>query len=507
MRRQTKLSLSILLLLHVDGFITVLPLARSRLTVQSYANTDDITKLSDADDAPKGIDQSMVAATSASTLRSISGDSPILQSWCEEATEWEIPQFLDDEKDMLSDVETEAFEEEDEDMLLWKTLPYTNEMVEELWKKGAHSSTTDISKKDALCVIDEAFDTTAISKKRRNTRHKHLFRYSPDISVACWLATVEPTELLRSCGYTLGEIERLSIEYPKVLSMNAKDLVAPKLRFLVNVLGGGNGDIGNGLTLESEQQSAQSSEGQKAFIPHNLIVSDHVRRDLPTAAFFSARLETSVAPRHAYLAFHRSTLPYGKELLERGDDNETMPLLRQFLSVCTETPEAFASLCNEWQHSNVAKRPTDMVTVKTHTAESVEAMDNIFCDGLSPFARNEATPDLEVLDERCTPADIVSLLLDHGANYAEHDDWGSTVLHWAAGTGNIDGTKAIIQRLEMDEVAMGGDVKDVLWSTCASCSITKDGATPLHWSAAGVNRTQFGCGGERSVLILKNLVL
>jgi ankyrin repeat protein len=92
------------------------------------------------------------------------------------------------------------------------------------------------------------------------------------------------------------------------------------------------------------------------------------------------------------------------------------------------------------------------------------------------------------------------LLLDHGSNYAEHDQWGSTVLHWSAGTGNLDAMKVLIKKLEQDEEAFGGDKRDVLWSTCASCSITRDGATPLHWAACGVSNTQFGCGGHYDVV-------
>lgn len=132
-----------------------------------------------------------------------------------------------------------------------------------------------------------------------------------------------------------------------------------------------------------------------------------------------------------------------------------------------------------------------------HTAESVVAMDGVFCDGIGKFARNEDTPDLQALG--CIPAQMVSILLDHGSNYAEHDDWGSTVLHWAAGTGNLEGIKVLVEKLEQDEKDMDGDVRDVLWSTCASCFTTKDQATPLHWASAGVDHARFGSGGHAEV--------
>ena len=153
----------------------------------------------------------------------------------------------------------------------------------------------------------------------------------------------------------------------------------------------------------------------------------------------------------------------------------------------------FAHLCNQWQSKNVANRPANGLA-KIHTAETILSMDNAFSDGLVIFSRNEVTSDIQTLG--CTPAEMVSILLDHGANYAEHDDWGSTALHWAAGTGNLNGVKTLVKKLEQDEKDMDGDVRDVLWSICASCFSTKDLATPFHWAAAGVNHTHFGCGGK-----------
>jgi hypothetical protein len=151
-------------------------------------------------------------------------------------------------------------------------------------------------------------------------------------------------------------------------------------------------------------------------------------------------------------------------------------------------------LCQKWEAENISNRSAK--ATKIHSADSVTAMDNIFADGIVPFARNQVTLDLEMLGKKCTPSDAFALLLDHGSNYAEHDDWGSTILHWTAGTGNLDAMKLLIERLEQDEKDFGGDARDVLWSTCASCSMTRDGATPLHWAACGVSNTKFGCGGK-----------
>lgn len=441
----------------------------------------------------------MVAAASASTLCLISGDDPVLKSWCEDSMKSEIPQFMEGE----NEIETTTDDEENDDIeLVWQgQLPYTEEMVRQLEIDDAQFDDAG-AKEEELCVIDEAFDihestsatdTAVASRKRvvRPKKRKHLFRYSPDISVACWLATVEPKELLLTSGYSMDDIDRMSKDFPKLLSLDAKNLVAPKLRFLVNVLGGGSGDIGNGVTSDVPQ----GSEGD-AFIPHNLRVSEFARYNVPTHAFFGPRLETTIAPRHAYLSFHRDTLPFGKELLELSTGKT--PLLSEFLDACTRSPAEFASFCQKWETENIANRSANP-SLTAHTAETVRAIDNVFSDGLAPFARNQITVDLGKLDKSCTPADMVALLLDHGANYAEHDDWGSTVLHWAAGTGNVKAMEVLIEKLEEDEEAFGGDVRDVLWSTCASCSITRDGATPLHWAACGVSNTQFGCGGHADV--------
>ncbi|KAL3791595.1 hypothetical protein HJC23_012185 [Cyclotella cryptica] len=489
----------LVLLVKVHGFNVFTPRQHNKFT--SYTTSRTVYAAAPEKDGVE-LDGSsaMVAAASASTLCLISGDDPVLKSWCEDSMKSEIPQFMEDETEIEA---TTDGEENDDFELAWQDqLPYNDEMVRQLEIDQAQLDDAGVEEEEDLCVIDESFDihestsstdTAVASRKRvlRPKKRKHLFRYSADISVACWLATVEPTELLLSSGYSADDIDRMSKEYPNLLSLDAKNMIAPKLRFLVNVLGGGSGDIGNGLTSDVPQGSEDD-----VFIPHNLHVSSFARYNVPTRAFFDPRLETTIAPRHAYLSFHRDTLPFGKELLELSTD-ET-PILSDFLDTCTRSAAEFASLCQKWESENIANRSSSP-PLKAHTAESVKAMDNVFSDGLAPFARNQITADLDTLDKCCTPADMVAILLDHGANYAEHDDWGSTVLHWAAGTGNIKAMETLIEKLEQDEEAFGGDVRDVLWSTCASCSITRDGATPLHWAACGVSNTQFGCGGHADV--------
>ena len=423
------------------------------------------------------VDPSVVAAASVSSLCSISGDDPVLKSWCEDALQSEIPQLFEGESELETLEHNEICEEDD---FVWKDVQYTEEMI-----SGLESNTGDKDEEEESCVIQEAHKPgNAVDPPKIRVLHpkrrRHLFRYSPDISVSCWLSTVEPKELLLSAGYSEDDIHRMSEEYNKLLTCSPKDIIAPRLRFLVNVLGGGTGDIGNGVTLDNQDE--------ENFIPHNLQVSEFARHNIPTAAFFKPRLETTLAPRHGYLACHGDSLPFGEELLELG-------LLNEFLDACTKSPAEFAGMCQQWETRNVANRDKDGPN-KVHSVESVIAMDNIFTDGIAPFARNQQTPDIQKLGKSCTPAEIFALLINHGSNYAEHDDGGSTILHWTAGTNKLEAMKVLIRQLEKDEEAFGGDTRDVLWSTCASCSITRDGATPLHWAACGVSNTKFGCGGK-----------
>ena len=473
----------------IQGFKPLTTALHHRSKVASHFFTHHATHLND-----NGGDTSMVAAASAASLCSISGNDSILKSWCDETMTYDIPHFSEGEAEDEALVGEESAEEE----LIWKDVP-TEEIVSQIENRN-----DDVSGDEDLCLIDEAFDigklatrAEAISRKKtfRPTRRKHLFRYSPDISVSCWLSTVKPKELLLSAGYSIEDIERMSNEYPKILASSSKDMIAPKLRFLVSVLGAGTGDIGKGIALVETDD--------EYFVPHNLQVSEFARKNLPTFAFFNPRLETALAPRHAYLAFHGDTLPFGNELLEPStaevcDSSCRKLLVDEFLEACTKSPAEFAALCQKWESMNISNRSTDG-SIKVHTADTVTAMDSIFNAGIAPFARNHIIPDLTKLGKPCTPAEAFEILLQHGANYAEHDDWGSTILHWTAGTGNIEAIKVLVDKLEQDEKAFDGDPRDVLWSRCASCSITRDGATPLHWAACGVSSNHFGCGGHEEV--------
>lgn len=83
-------------------------------------------------------------------------------------------------------------------------------------------------------------------------------------------------------------------------------------------------------------------------------------------------------------------------------------------------------------------------------------------------------------------ADVVALLIQHGANPRARDNRGATLLHWACGTGHWEAVRYLLPYHSV-------------WTKA-----TRDGATPLHWAAAGTSAREFGVGGH--VEICQNLL-
>lgn len=334
--------------------------------------------------------------------------------------------------------------------------------------------------------------TTTTSNRRQNSHqlyaksYKHLFRHYDDISMDCWLRCAEPYEFLKSCGYNDKEILDLSKEMPTLLEKNVYDHIAPHMRFLVHSMGGGIGDLqwttsemiptdinlkmvedeDEECTVHEEKEQTEETETEET---HQLIVSDQTKKVLP-ALFFNLRLETTLGPRHAYLTWQQNTLPSGSTLLDDKDK------LYGFLETCKSTKlDSFVELCNDWE--------TDIN--KKHTKEDIQAFIDAFHQGLVPACRNALHTKTS-----CLPGIMVQLLLQHGANHLEDDHYGASLLHWAAGTGNQFGVQALLNASKHD----GYSIPD----TILNDHVAKDGATPLHWAAAGVSPTGvFGTGGKK----------
>eukprot|EP00540_Astrosyne_radiata_P020550 CAMPEP_0116858562 /NCGR_PEP_ID=MMETSP0418-20121206/21255_1 /TAXON_ID=1158023 /ORGANISM="Astrosyne radiata, Strain 13vi08-1A" /LENGTH=332 /DNA_ID=CAMNT_0004492525 /DNA_START=14 /DNA_END=1012 /DNA_ORIENTATION=+ len=155
---------------------------------------------------------------------------------------------------------------------------------------------------------------------------------------------------------------------------------------------------------------------------------------------------------------------------------------REFISTCHK-PMQFIAHCNMWRSAAVAG--TDdappLITIK-----QLEAFDAIFSRGLMAASRNDLVHTFnpwptKYLNISC--AEVITLLLQHGANPLERDIRGATLLHWAAGTGNLEGVQKLLPFFDQHVFS----------------ELERDGSTPLHWAAAGADARKFGIGGYPDV--------
>jgi ankyrin repeat protein len=144
-------------------------------------------------------------------------------------------------------------------------------------------------------------------------------------------------------------------------------------------------------------------------------------------------------------------------------------------------------LCNCWRQQqklrkNAGKKDNSVLI----TSKQIEAFDALFVRGLMAAARNElcqANNDWPLLYVNMTSSKLISLLIQHGGNPLERDIRGVSLLHWAAGTGNLAAVQVLLP----------------LFSTGVFTEAERDGALPLHWAAAGAKTREFGCGGHPEV--------
>jgi Ankyrin repeats (3 copies) len=297
--------------------------------------------------------------------------------------------------------------------------------------------------------------------RRMNHPFKYLYRHG-------FTGSIDPIAFLETeGGYSVEEIRALNESFPMLLQLSVPQQLHPKLQFLKQ-------------TLHQSQPS-------------------HTFDRLP-AFYFGSRLERIIAPRHAFLVW--SGLPSGPQLFEpisHGNASLSSHLtsscrFQEFL-LASRTSKHFAALCQNWYDAEICKHGdttsvvsnSSFVTRKVFTAKDVEAFDAIFGRGLLAAVRNDLvqannTWALDQLPTLCA-AEIVRLLIQHGANVHERDHRGATLLHWACGTGNWDIVEHLLPYF-----------RDI----CNTVT-TRDGATPLHWAAAGCNTREFGIGGHAHV--------
>lgn len=263
--------------------------------------------------------------------------------------------------------------------------------------------------------------------------------------------------------YTGFEILAMNETFPPLLDLNVSRHLHPKVRFLQE-------------TLHMDRNDA-----------------DAMRSSNIPPQYFGSRLEKTIAPRHAFLVY--KNLPHGKALLRSDSDtsingnNESPPASRftEFLLSSRKT-NRFCALCNQWRKEQQHQQQGghESIPTGTITSKQIEAFDCLFGRGVLAAARDDLVQwnNTWPLDHiNISSSEILRLMIQHGANPLERDIRGTTLLHWAAGTGNLAAVQELLPYFP----------NGMLETT------ERDGATPLHWAAAGANPKEFGTGGHAHV--------
>jgi ankyrin repeat protein len=318
---------------------------------------------------------------------------------------------------------------------------------------------------------------TEAPRKARRLNHpfQHLYRHDDPVHYETYenstlLEDLSAREFLADFGgYSDGEINEMSQKFPPLLDLDVMRHLRPKMRFLKYTLGGV-------VTVAAEHEYCTN-----LLSPLGRSVPPH---------YFGARLEKTVAPRHAFL--QHVQLPHGPKLL---DDNGK--LCQEFL-VSSRRTKQFCALCNSWRRKfGIYLDPNDegnnaVTSPDIITPEQVEAFDTLFSRGLMSAARNDIDT-LDSIQQYATKANVksselVKLLVCAGANPLEKDVRGVSLVHWASGAGNLG---ALIELINF----LPGGIEEAL-----SLKADRDGASPLHWGSAGAKSKEFGCGGHIDVV-------
>ena len=299
------------------------------------------------------------------------------------------------------------------------------------------------------------------SARRMNHGFRYLYRTTShlheDVSAFDYLSQF----------YSETEVLEMNRTFPPLLDLNVSRHVHPKIRFLQETI---LADDGSNLDLNA------------IYNMRNETVAMNLSQFEIPSQYFGARLEKTIAPSHAFLVY--MDLPHGLPLLVEKTANKkgrSTTRWQEFMLSCRRTKQ-FCALCNEWQREKEEKS-NDSMPPSRITSGQIEAFQFIFGRGLLAAARDELvqsnnTWPLEHIN--ITSKEILQLLIQHGANPLERDTRGTTLLHWAAGTGNLEAFETLLPYFP----------EKLLSKT------ERDGATPLHWACAGANSKEFGTGGH-----------
>lgn len=348
---------------------------------------------------------------------------------------------------------------------------------------------TFVASKD---IIAELADRTDVDKlpheqrvvrlrkaRRLNHSFMHLYRHDSNLfddtklAPGCRALSSARIYLKEYGGYSDSELDAMSVNFPPLFDLDVRRHVQPKMRFLKYTLGGVNNALDDG-------------NHNRRLGPKHL----SQREKLIPPQYFGCRLEKVIAPRHAFL-IHLG-LPHGPILLR--DD---ALLFQEFLLACRK-PNLFAALCNDWKRKYGVEYadPEYMKINAKHdgkfdgivTPKIVEAFDSLFGRGILAAARDDMDPQDRYLNHlSISCGQMVYLLIKHGSNPLETDVRGFSLLHWSAGSGRLD---ALVQLAQ----ALPGGTKEAL-----NLKAERDGATVLHWAAAGSNAKNFGFGGHLDI--------
>jgi len=274
-------------------------------------------------------------------------------------------------------------------------------------------------------------------------------------------------------GYTNDEIDDMQKTFPPLLDLDVKRHLRPKLRFIKH-------------TLEGNIRPRNYGQGPQ-------LLSDVAKRIPPQ--YFGSRMEKMLAPRHAFLMY--MGVPHGQALLENDAS-----LFQEFLISCRRT-KTFCALCNKWRKEYGYKYANEDFSLNmleerkgssgnkgdvAITPKQVDAFDSLFLRGIMAASRNDMDPlDQHLKHVNVTAGEMINLLTRHGSNPLETDVRDISLLHWAAGSGQVDALQQLIQVLP-------GGIEEA-----CKLKADRDGASILHWAAAGAKSKAFGCGGHENV--------
>ncbi|KAL7567623.1 hypothetical protein ACA910_000217 [Epithemia clementina (nom. ined.)] len=332
-------------------------------------------------------------------------------------------------------------------------------------------------------------------------RLNHVFKYLYRHDIPTHIQSMDPlTYLQEHVGYTYEQVVAMNQTFPPLLTLSVPRQLHPKVRFLEETL----------QIYETRRGGGSSNESNSS--------TDKAALSLLPPQYFGARLERVLAPRHAFLVY--TNLTHGSDLVHN-------PSKWDHFLQAVRKPKAFAALCQSWQSSSTSdndilssNRATSTTSKKAFsssiTVKQIEAFDVLFGRGLMAAARNELVQPHNTWPMRylnVTAAQMLDLLIQHGANPWQYDHRGVSLLHWAAGTGHLEAIPILLRSPGPSSSFSFSANPQHPVNTIKTETITtarpplhvfhtrtlRDGATALHWAAAGAKARAFGCGGHVDV--------